>query len=824
MTRCGVIVLFVCSFLPNIKAQETTLVTEKNEENTTTTASFKPVSTTSFTLSTSTSGVPQSTELPFKPIQLTPFSQLAHGLKSGPITILDNKTFFVPNLHYDGKAPDAHFWVGNGPGPSKTGIPVPDENGSTDPLSAFNGQNVTIRLPDGLTVDQIDYFGIWCRRFAQNFGHVLTPKGRDTSKQLMVQKQKETLLGIQLEPFKQLAHGLRSGPIIIVDKKTFFIPNLHYDGKGPDAHFWVGKGKEPSSSGILVPDEKGSRNTISAYTGQNIYIRLPDDLTIDQFDYFGVWCIQYKHNFGHVVIPKNLEMPNATNHDPDKTEENKKIVRVQKCCPLNQVLTVSGCADENQRFEPTIDVHDHNSTHLDDVPITKGDIMFEPFVNHIHCEHKQYPLIPNDDQFALLRNGSLMVLDTHKLLTQDEYCMETIDFGDESGSDWLTTAIICFGSGEVPTSSTLFIIYAVGISISAIFLVITALVFLLIKEVRDARGKCIVAYSLSMAAGFICLASAQFYGIDNEKVCNLVGFTIQFFLVSSFTWLTMVSWETYYKIRKHNCEAYSKDRRRLIIYSVIGIAVPLLTLIISIIVDQIPDLPNTFMKPHFGRNSCWFDQKEGSMLYFYIPIGIAIFFNIVLAALMKWNLVRFQRLRKLDISWLALRHELKPMFRSCTFLLTVMTLCWLMEIVSFLTKSDGGVWIAFDIISSLQGLIIFIIFVLHRPVKDKICKPKRELARSNDPEGRPLKVFKENGTSGNHDNHSEFLTNLKRADSTENIAFKDKETPTSNGTGDGPSMNVFNINDVTNSTNASQSNYNSFLKNLRFIDSVDDLT
>lgn len=93
--------------------------------------------------------------------------------------------------------------------------------------------------------------------------------------------------------------------------------------------------------------------------------------------------------------------------------------------------------------------------------------------------------------------------------------------------------------------------------------------FLLIKEVRDARGKCIVAYSLSMAAGFICLASAQFYGIDDEEVCNLVGkinlsilaksikgirlffegFIIQFFLVSSFTWLTMVSWETYYKIR-----------------------------------------------------------------------------------------------------------------------------------------------------------------------------------------------------------------------------------------------------------------------------------
>lgn len=147
-----------------------------------------------------------------------------------------------------------------------------------------------------------------------------------------------------------------------------------------------------------------------------------------------------------------------------------------------------------------------------------------------------------------------------------------------------------------------------------------------------------------------------------------------------------------------------------------------------------------------------------------------------------------------------------------------------MEIVSFLAKSDGGVWIAFDIISSLQGLIIFIIFVLHRPVKDKICKPKRRLTSNNDPEGRPLQVFKENGTAANHDNHNEFLTNLRQADSLENIAFKERGKPTSDDKLDETSINVFNINDTTNPTNTSQSKYNSFLNNLRFIDSVDDLT
>lgn len=60
-----------------------------------------------------------------------------------------------------------------------------------------------------------------------------------------------------LPEFSRLAHGLRSGNISILDSKTIYIPNLHYDGGGPDAYFWVGNGSEPSRFGIKVPNEMG---------------------------------------------------------------------------------------------------------------------------------------------------------------------------------------------------------------------------------------------------------------------------------------------------------------------------------------------------------------------------------------------------------------------------------------------------------------------------------------------------------------------------------------------------------------------------------------
>lgn len=66
---------------------------------------------------------------PAKPQVLPEFKRLGHGLRSGSVTILDAKTFYIPNLHYDGAAPDAYFWVGTGTVPNAQGIKVPNELG-----------------------------------------------------------------------------------------------------------------------------------------------------------------------------------------------------------------------------------------------------------------------------------------------------------------------------------------------------------------------------------------------------------------------------------------------------------------------------------------------------------------------------------------------------------------------------------------------------------------------------------------------------------------------------------------------------------------------
>ncbi|KAK4872480.1 hypothetical protein RN001_014509 [Aquatica leii] len=681
-------------------------------------------------------------------VTLLPFMQLAHGLSSDAITIIGNNAFFIENFHYDGKGPDAHFWVGTGSWPSDNGTLVHDQNDTVAPLHAYHGQNLTITLPNGLTVNDIDYLSVWCIKFKHNFGHTYTKK-----------KMPGQSLGVQLEPFQELAHGLRSDPIVVLDQKTFYVPNLHYDGKGPDAHFWVGKGDGPSPTGILVPDENGSSRSISAYFGNSIYVTLPHNVTVDDIDYFGVWCIQHKQNFGHTLIPKNVTMPKI-NGNSRYNANGEEIIRVKKCCPVDEVLLSTGCGLSPQKFNLSINVYRHNATHIDDNPLESID--FVPFVQAITCEHQKYPLDPIEDEFPLLKNGSLMVLNTQEMLSMDQYCFESVNFlGEKNKDNWVTTAILCFSGATAPLSDTFFIFYAVGILLSAMFLILTALVFLIIREVRDTRGKCVIFYSVSMAVAFVCLVTAQFSELDQTS-CTVIAYVIQMFLVSSFTWLTLISCETLCKILLYDKDAYTQDRKRLFVYIGVGVLVPALTSLISLLIDRIPDIPTSVLKPQFGRNSCWFDQNKTTSMYFYVPIGIAIICNVGLGIAMKCKLLQFQKNRRQEIAWLTIQEELKPMFRSCVILLTLMSVCWIMEMISFVMNSNEGVWRAIDIINSLQGVLVFIIFVAHRPVKNKLCKWRRKVV-NNDlaMEEREPALMNSNGTN------QDFLTVLHRADSTE---------------------------------------------------------
>lgn len=68
---------------------------------------------------------------------------------------------------------DAHFWVGKGPKPSRSGKIVPDENGASKPLRSYSRKTVVLTLPGSMTVSDVNWMSVWCRKFSADFGHVM---------------------------------------------------------------------------------------------------------------------------------------------------------------------------------------------------------------------------------------------------------------------------------------------------------------------------------------------------------------------------------------------------------------------------------------------------------------------------------------------------------------------------------------------------------------------------------------------------------------------------------------------------------------------------
>ncbi|PRD32306.1 UNVERIFIED_CONTAM: Skeletor [Trichonephila clavipes] len=267
------------------------------------------------------------------PKSLGPLPTLAHAVRSEDVVVMDSRTLFIMNLYYDGAGPDAFFLVGKGVKPHSQGYKVPDENGSLEKLHGYNGENITLELPGDLTVFDVDWFGLYCIRYEQNFGHVYFPEqanipaniedlrmalnmpsevtttqGRSVDLPYTAKYTDGSYYGKPIADFQTNAHDVK-GTVFAASENTFYIVDFSYDGEGPDAYFWAGTTEKPSPLGFIVPDEFGTKQVLGKYMNQNIAITLPDGKKISDIKWLSVWCRKFAVNFGFIMIPENFEPP-----------------------------------------------------------------------------------------------------------------------------------------------------------------------------------------------------------------------------------------------------------------------------------------------------------------------------------------------------------------------------------------------------------------------------------------------------------------------------------------------------------------------------------
>ncbi len=245
-------------------------------------------------------------------------STLAHDV-SGSVYAIDDRTFEVRNFVYDGTGPAAYFWAGKG-AVSSDGFEVPLLPAcSTGRLPAYNGETVRVELPAGTTIADIDYLSVWCEVANVNFGDV---KIGAPQRQNVPASSGPRTCGAATAPapaslaagngsaggapkligeLSTLAHEV-SGSVYAIDDRTFEVRNLVYDGLGPAAYFWAGKGPV-NSDGLrvaLLPECKNEK--LPQYQGETVRVELPAGTTINDIDYLSIWCETAVTNFGDVKI------------------------------------------------------------------------------------------------------------------------------------------------------------------------------------------------------------------------------------------------------------------------------------------------------------------------------------------------------------------------------------------------------------------------------------------------------------------------------------------------------------------------------------------
>jgi len=104
---------------------------------------------------------------------------VSNNVGAEEVILLDSKTIVLNYFTYDGRAGDGvHFWVGNGPQPSRKGRVVPNERGYLEPLARYDsqsGKEIRLQLPGNLTVFDINWFSIYDTASSRSLGYVIIP-------------------------------------------------------------------------------------------------------------------------------------------------------------------------------------------------------------------------------------------------------------------------------------------------------------------------------------------------------------------------------------------------------------------------------------------------------------------------------------------------------------------------------------------------------------------------------------------------------------------------------------------------------------------------
>ncbi|XP_046380663.2 G-protein coupled receptor Mth-like [Haliotis rufescens] len=280
------------------------------------------------------------------------------------------------------------------------------------------------------------------------------------------------------------------------------------------------------------------------------------------------------------------------------------------------------------------------------------------------------------------------------------------------------------------------IITSVGLFVSLLGLMITMVIYALIKSLRNIPGKIILSLTTSLFFANLTVLFAP-RAESFPTLCKVIAALMHYLFLDAFLWMNVMAADVWFTFSKSFVKAGDggKSSKRFIFYNVYvrGVAIVLVTAAVT--VDNV--VSESQFKPNYGRGLCWITNKRGLLVFFASPLFLLICLNFVFFSIAAKNIHDAKRK-----SAIYLGKGDRSQFGIYVKLSVVMGLTWVLGFLASLFPYTV-MWCIYIIFNTLQGMFICIAFVFTRRVlhslRERFINLRRQSAASGQMPSTPTR-------------------------------------------------------------------------------------
>ena len=333
-----------------------------------------------------------------------------------------------------------------------------------------------------------------------------------------------------------------------------------------------------------------------------------------------------------------------------------------------------------------------------------------------------------EDEYIFLTNGSLYRNVSRELLEPERFLwINDIIWVCAQYSSNNKSSMSVGPPRKTDGNIVLVVLTYIGLSLSIISFVLVLLTYSLFKELRTVPGINLMNLSFShLLVDLVYLATGH---VEAKFVCTTIAILLHYFFLVSFTWMSVISFETWKIFSKtriqHRKPSRKKMRCKLLQRAMIGWLPALLFVVVCVALDQ----TSTVTVHYGGIKGCWINNSTANLFFFVLPVALSISFNAVcfsftVRAIWKTN-KQAQRAT----------HEAVKRKTAVVFLkiFILMGFTWIFGFLKVLVSQYFEY--PFIIFATLQGVYVAMAFVFTSRVKQMyrtfLCKKKTNSARES---------------------------------------------------------------------------------------------